>query len=101
MGRLQLHLNFAAFILGVPIFVVIVEFAGCRNRGLRSDWLTRNCMKLTFGAYSAAALLGGALLFLFNSVLAGLCPVLAASTRCGHRHGARLKLFGRRVRAGE
>src|SRR5262249_18392748 len=27
----QIHLNFAAFILGVPIFAVIIEFMGWRN----------------------------------------------------------------------
>jgi cytochrome bd-type quinol oxidase subunit 1 len=62
-GAAQLHLNFAAFILGVPIFAVIVEFAGWRNRDPRYDWLAREFMKLTFAAFSATALLGGLLLF--------------------------------------
>ncbi|HWT81996.1 MAG TPA: hypothetical protein VN648_24680, partial [Candidatus Methylomirabilis sp.] len=30
-GAAQLHLDFAAFILGVPIFAVIVEFVGWRT----------------------------------------------------------------------
>src|SRR5262245_55963643 len=39
----QIHLNFAAFILGVPIFAVIIEFLGWRAghtpEGRRYDWL--------------------------------------------------------------
>ena len=62
-GAAQLHLNFAAFILGVPIFAVIVEFVGWRTREPRYDWLAHEFMKLTFAAFSATALLGGALTF--------------------------------------
>ncbi len=62
-GAAQLHLNFAAFILGVPIFAVIVEFVGWRTRDSRYDWLAHEFMKLTFAAFSATALLGGALTF--------------------------------------
>jgi cytochrome bd-type quinol oxidase subunit 1 len=62
-GAAQLHLDFAAFILGVPIFAVIVEFVGWRTREPRYDWLAHEFMKLTFAAFSATALLGGALTF--------------------------------------
>ncbi|MBI4537357.1 MAG: cytochrome ubiquinol oxidase subunit I [candidate division NC10 bacterium] len=62
-GVAQLHLNFAAFILGVPIFAVIVEYVGWRTRNPRYDWLAHEFMKLTFAAFSATALLGGALTF--------------------------------------
>jgi cytochrome bd-type quinol oxidase subunit 1 len=62
-GAAQLHLDFAAFILGVPIFAVIVEFVGWRTREARFDWLAHEFMKLTFAAFSATALLGGALTF--------------------------------------
>ncbi len=62
-GVAQLHLDFAAFILGVPIFAVIVEFVGWRTGESRYDWLAREFMKLTFAAFSATALLGGALTF--------------------------------------
>jgi hypothetical protein len=39
----QLHLNFAAFILGVPIFAVIIEIMGWRTgesatTGCRTSW---------------------------------------------------------------
>jgi cytochrome bd ubiquinol oxidase subunit I len=61
----QLHLNFAAFILGVPIFAVIIEIMGWRTREARYDWLAHEFVKLTFAAFSTTALLGAFLLFLF------------------------------------
>ena len=64
----QLHLDFAAFILGVPIFAAIIEFMGWkigtdRPEGRRYDWLAHQFVKLTFAAFSTTALLGGLLLF--------------------------------------
>jgi len=61
----QLHLNFAAFILGVPIFAVIIEIIGWRTRDPQYDWLSHELVKLTFAAFSTTALLGALLLFLF------------------------------------
>jgi len=61
----QLHLNFAAFILGVPIFAVIIEAVGWRTGEARYDWLSHELVKLTFAAFSTTALLGALLLFLF------------------------------------
>jgi cytochrome d ubiquinol oxidase subunit I len=61
----QLHLNFAAFILGVPIFAVIIEVIGWRTGEQRYDWLSHELVKLTFAAFSTTALLGAFLLFLF------------------------------------
>jgi cytochrome bd-type quinol oxidase subunit 1 len=61
----QLHLNFAAFILGVPIFAVIIEIIGWRTRNPQYDWLSHEFVKLTFAAFSTTALLGALLLFLF------------------------------------
>ena len=61
----QLHLNFAAFILGVPIFAVIIEIMGWRTGEQRYDWLSHEFVKLTFAAFSITALLGAFLLFLF------------------------------------
>lgn len=66
----QLHLNFAAFILGVPIFAVIIEIIGWRTRDARYDWLSHELVKLTFAAFSTTALLGALLLF----VLIGYYP---------------------------
>ncbi|MFQ5898694.1 MAG: cytochrome ubiquinol oxidase subunit I [Candidatus Methylomirabilia bacterium] len=61
----QLHLNFAAFILGVPIFAVIIEIMGWRTGERRYDWLAHEFVKLIFAAFSTTALLGAFLLFLF------------------------------------
>jgi len=61
----QIHLNFAAFILGVPIFAVIVEYVGMRTKDARYDWLAHEFVKLVFAAFSTTALLGALLLFLF------------------------------------
>jgi cytochrome bd-type quinol oxidase subunit 1 len=61
----QLHLNFAAFILGVPIFAVIIEIIGWKTGEQRYDWLSHELVKLTFAAFSTTALLGALLLFLF------------------------------------
>ena len=61
----QLHLNFAAFILGVPIFAVIIEIIGRRTGAPRYDWLSHEFVKLIFAAFSTTALLGAFLLFLF------------------------------------
>src|SRR5690242_15031743 len=61
----QIHLNFAAFILGVPIFAVIIEIIGWRTGEERYDWLSHEFVKLTFAAFSTTALLGALLLFLF------------------------------------
>jgi cytochrome d ubiquinol oxidase subunit I len=61
----QLHLNFAAFILGVPIFAVIIEAIGWKTGEARYDWLSHELVKLTFAAFSTTALLGALLLFLF------------------------------------
>ncbi|HMH49484.1 MAG TPA: cytochrome ubiquinol oxidase subunit I [Candidatus Acidoferrum sp.] len=61
----QLHLNFAAFILGCPIFALIIEIIGWRTRDEKYDWLAHEFVKLTFAAFSTTALLGALLLFIF------------------------------------
>jgi len=79
----QIHLNFAAFILGVPIFAVIIEFMGWktgmdREEGRRYDWLAHEFVKLTFAAFSTTALLGGLLLFLFITLYPRLWTYMSA-----------------------
>lgn len=61
----QLHLMFGAFILGVPIFAVIVEFIGIRTRNPRYDRMARDFIKLTIAAFSTTAILGALLVFIF------------------------------------
>lgn len=60
----QLHLNFAAFILGAPIFIVICEYLGWRNKNSRYERLAHEMTKITVVAYSLTALLGGFFVFL-------------------------------------
>ncbi|MFQ5847011.1 MAG: cytochrome ubiquinol oxidase subunit I [Candidatus Methylomirabilales bacterium] len=66
----QLHLNFAAFILGAPIFIVISEYLGWRKNDPRYERLAREMTKITAVAYSLTALLGG----FFALMLSGLYP---------------------------
>lgn len=66
----QLHLDFAAFILGAPIFIVICEFLGWRKQDGRFERLAHEMTKVTAVAYSLTALLGG----FFILILAGFYP---------------------------
>ncbi|WP_447974229.1 cytochrome ubiquinol oxidase subunit I [Nitrospira sp. Kam-Ns4a] len=59
----QLHILFAAFILGAPIFVVISEWLGYRNQDPRYDRLAKEVMKVTVILYSMTALTGGLFIF--------------------------------------
>ena len=66
----ELHLMFAAFILAVPIFAVIVEYVGMRTKDPRMDRLAREFTKLLVAAFSTTAIFGAILLFL----IVGLYP---------------------------
>jgi len=59
----QLHILFAAFILGAPIFVVISEWLGYRKEDPRYDRLAKEVMKVTVILYSMTALTGGLFIF--------------------------------------
>ena len=92
----QLHLNFAAFILGVPIFAVIIEVMGWRTGDARYDWLAHELVKLTFAAFSTTALLGAAMLFLligyyprFWAYMSGIFCPCHRGTPCVSRSLAR------------
>jgi cytochrome bd-type quinol oxidase subunit 1 len=58
----QLHLNFAAFVLGVPIFAVTMEFLGWRRSDERLDRIAYDFTKLFTLAYTLTAILGSVLL---------------------------------------
>ena len=58
----QLHLNFAAFVLGVPIFAVAMEFIGWRKSDERLDKIAHDFAKLFTVAYTITAILGTVLL---------------------------------------
>ncbi len=66
----NLHILFAAFILGAPIFVVVAEWLGYKNNDPKYDRLAKEVIKVTVILYSMTALTGG--LFLF--VLLGTYP---------------------------
>ncbi len=59
----QLHLLFAAFVLGVPIFAVITEYIGHRSGEKRYDKLAHDFTKLLSAAFSTTASFGGLLAF--------------------------------------
>jgi cytochrome bd ubiquinol oxidase subunit I len=66
----QIHLYFAAFVLGVPIFAVTVEFIGTRTKDPRYDQLAHEFTKLMSVAFSTTATFGAVLTFF----LFGLYP---------------------------
>jgi len=66
----QLHILFAAFILGAPIFVVISEWLGMRHQDPKYDRLAKEVTKVTAILYSMTALTGG----FFLLVLVALYP---------------------------
>ena len=55
----QLHILFAGFILGAPIFVVISEWLGMRHHDPKYDRLAKEVTKVTAILYSMTALTGG------------------------------------------
>ncbi len=59
----QMHLFFGAFVLGVPLFAVIVEIVGWRNRDPKLDKLAYEFTSLLSVAYATTAALGGLLAF--------------------------------------
>ncbi len=73
----QVHLMFAAFVLGVPMFAVIAEAIGIWGRQERYDRLAREFTRLLLVAYSATALWGGLLLFLLTALYPSLWGYLA------------------------
>jgi len=58
----QLHLWFAAFVLAVPIFVLIIEGVGMATRDERYDKMAYEFIKVSITAYSLTAIIGGLLL---------------------------------------
>ncbi len=54
----QLHLNFAAFVLGVPIFAVVMEYLGWKRSDERLDRIAYDFTKLFTLAYTLTAIMG-------------------------------------------
>lgn len=66
----ELHLLFGAFVLGVPIFAVLIELIGVKTKDPRYDRLAHEFTKLLSASYATTAALGGVLVF----CLIGLYP---------------------------
>ena len=66
----QLHLDFAAFVLAVPMFAFVIECFGWQagkrdvRSGARYDWLAHEMARLLPAAYSLTAITGAVLGFL-------------------------------------
>ena len=59
----QMHLFFAAFVLAVPLFVLVIEWIGFKSGDDRYDDMAHEFMKISMTAYSITALFGGTLAF--------------------------------------
>jgi cytochrome bd ubiquinol oxidase subunit I len=60
----QLHLLFAAFVLAVPMFALIIEFIGYRTKDERYDRLAHEFTKLLSVSFSLTATFGAFLTFM-------------------------------------
>jgi cytochrome bd ubiquinol oxidase subunit I len=74
----QVHLLFAAFVLGVPMFAVVAEAIGMFGGEKRYDKLAKEFTRLLLVAYSATAIWGGLLAFGLITLYPGLWSYLAA-----------------------
>lgn len=61
----QMHLYFGAFVLGVPIFAVIIEYVGYKSGDEKFDKLAYEFTSLLSVAYATTAAIGGLLAFAF------------------------------------
>ncbi len=59
----QMHLFFGAFVLGVPLFAVIIEIVGWKNNDAKFDKLAYEFTSLLSVAYATTAAFGGLLAF--------------------------------------
>lgn len=79
----QLHLLFAAFVLGVPIFALVTEYIGHRSGQPRFDKLAHDFTKLLAAAFSTTAAFGGLLAFslfaLYPTFMSHLSDVFSPS----------------------
>src|SRR5919202_6243910 len=69
-GIAQLHLMFGAFVVGVPLFILIIEIMGAATKSQRYDDLAHEFPRLLSVAFSTTATFGGILVFF----LIGLYP---------------------------
>src|SRR5690606_35120047 len=64
----QVHLMFAAFVLGVPMFAVVMEAVAIFGRDEKYDRLAKEFTRLLLIAYSATAIWGAVLVFFLTTI---------------------------------
>ncbi|MDH5751015.1 MAG: cytochrome ubiquinol oxidase subunit I [Deltaproteobacteria bacterium] len=64
----ELHLLFGAFVLGVPMFAVIIEIVGVITKEERYDRLAKDFTRLLSASFATTAALGGLLTFMLFSL---------------------------------
>jgi cytochrome bd ubiquinol oxidase subunit I len=64
----EVHLMFAAFVLGVPMFAVVAEAIGIFGKEAKYDGLAKEFTRLLLVAYSATAIWGAILVFLLATL---------------------------------
>src|SRR2546423_9542340 len=74
----EIHLMFAAFVLGVPIFAVVAEGIGIFSKDQRYDRLSKEFTRLLLIAYSATAIWGAVFVFFFATMYQPLWAYLTA-----------------------
>src|SRR3972149_2840968 len=75
----QMHLFFGAFVLGVPLFAVIIEIVGWKNRDKRFDKLAYEFTSLLSVAYATTAALGGLMTFVLITLYPTFMGYMAAA----------------------
>ena len=82
---MELHLMFAAFVLGIPIFAMIVEIVGAATGDERYDRLAREFTRLLALAFTATAVLGvlglAALTLLYPKVMIYLGKIFSPTAK--------------------
>src|SRR6266498_2047531 len=74
----EIHLMFAAFVLGVPIFAVVAEAIGIFGKDPRYDRLSKEFTRLLLIAYSATAIWGAVFVFFLATLYQPLWAYLTA-----------------------
>ncbi|HZE93323.1 MAG TPA: cytochrome ubiquinol oxidase subunit I, partial [Gemmatimonadales bacterium] len=74
----EIHLMFAAFVLGVPIFAVVAEAIGIFGKDPRYDRLSKEFTRLLLIAYSATAIWGAVFVILLSTLYQPLWAYLTA-----------------------
>src|SRR2546428_10307198 len=77
----EVHLMFAAFVLGVPMFAVVAEAIGIFGKEARYDRLAKEVTRLLLVAYSATAIWGAILVFFFATLYPRVWAYLTAVFR--------------------